>query len=91
METTSARLFSRHDFGHKGMMRAVEVQVGNWYKFQVSNEILGYGKVTRITNDGYCEVEKYFELPKYRPYASHNWFDDLKYALMTEEEEKLFA
>lgn len=79
----TAKLFNTKDLGSKGKAMAKKVEVGKWYKFDVlgSNELMGYGKVVAINDDGTCEVEKYFELPSYRPYASHHWFDDLPMAI----------
>lgn len=77
-----ARLFKQEQLGKKAY--AKQVEVGKWYKFDVlscGQQMTGFGKVVAINNDGTCEVEKYFELPSYRPYAAHNWYDGLPMAI----------
>ena len=84
METIIAHLFDKKLLGTKGLARARQVEVGKWYKFDVicaGQDMVGYGKVVRIIDETSVEVEKYFELPSYRPYASTNWFDRLPYAI----------
>ena len=80
----TALLFKKENLGKKGLAQAVEPEVGKWYKFDVlsiDQDLIGYGKVTAINEDGTCEVEKYFELPGYRPYAAAKWFDRLPMAI----------
>lgn len=82
MERKIVRLANAKEFGSKAYLR--EAQVGKWYKFEVRNigaNATGYGKVTAILEDGKVEVEKYFELPSYRPYAATSWYDKLPYAI----------
>lgn len=77
-----ARLFKKEDLGKRAYFK--EVEVGKWFKFDVlvvGEDRIGYGKVVAINEDGSVEVEKYFELPTYRPYAAHNWFDNLPMAV----------
>lgn len=84
METKLAKLFKVEDFSMKARSRLEHVQVGKWYKFD-ANAIgfngTGYGKVVRIIDEKTVEVEKYFELPDYRPYASTKWYDSLPLAI----------
>ena len=70
------------NFGSKAYLKKAEV--GKWFKFDVvsvSESKTGYGKVVAILENGEVEVEKYFELPSYRPYAAHAWYDDLPFAI----------
>lgn len=60
------------------------VEVGKWFKFDrlcPGQTMVGYGKVVNIINEDEVEVEKYFELPSYRPYSAPKWFDNLPYAI----------
>lgn len=63
-------------------------QIGKWYKFETISNDIGYGKVVAILENDTVEVEKYFELPSYRPYAAHNWYDYLPWAITENEEEE---
>lgn len=79
-----ARLFNANELSSK--TNAKQIEVGKWYKFQVlanGEPYCGYGKVvsTEIDENGKVEVEKYFELPIYRPYATTKWFDRLPLAI----------
>ena len=76
------KLTDTKKFGSKAFLKNVEV--GKWFKFNclsVGQEMIGYGKVIAILENGYVEVEKYFELPSYRPYAARTWFDNLPFAI----------
>lgn len=82
METKVVKLADKSRFGSKAYLK--EAEVGKWYKFDkicVGEQMVGYGKIVNILEDGYVEVGKYFELPSYRPYATHNWYDNLPYAI----------
>ncbi len=71
---------TRNDFGSKAYCKKAEV--GKWYKFDgIIGNVIGYGKIVSFIDDDRVEVEKYFELPSYRPYAAHNWYDDLPFAI----------
>ncbi len=83
----TAYLFKSSELGRKA--HTAKAEIGKWFKFDHGNENTGYGKVVAINGNGTVEVEKYFSLPKYRPYATHKWFDDLPMAVMSEEEENL--
>lgn len=75
------KLAKRNQFGSKA--RLAKAEVGKWYAFTTLRvqPTTGYGKVVAILDDEYVEVEKWFELPDYRPYACHKWFDDLPFAI----------
>lgn len=82
MELTKVRLFKKSDLGSKAYSQ--NVAVGRWFKFYVPScgeDLVGFGKVVRIIDENFVEVEKYFELPDYRPYASTNWYDRLPMAI----------
>jgi len=81
MEKTIVRVFEDKGFA-KNTLRCVP-EIGKWYKFQAkaAQELTGYGKVVKIVDDSHIEVIKYFEIPSYRPYGGHKWFDDLPYAI----------
>ena len=82
METTVVKLSRKSDFGKKAYTKQAEV--GKWFKFDViqpGEQMVGFGKVVALLEDGKVEVEKYFELPSYRPYASRKWFDELPFAI----------
>ena len=82
MERKIVRLANAKEFGSKAYLK--EVEVGKWFKFDIisiGQDKVGYGKVTAILEDGKVEVEKYFELPSYRPYAARAWYDSLPYAI----------
>lgn len=77
-----ARLFKKEELGKKAYSQKIEI--GKWFKFavvSVGEKKVGYGKVVEIIDEEYCLVEKYFELPSYRPYAAHHWYDDLPMAI----------
>lgn len=60
-----------------------DIEIGQWYKFQPNcpfEQAVGYGKVIAFLGENEVLVEKYFELPKDRPYAARKWFDYLHYA-----------
>lgn len=70
------------EFGKKAFLE--KPVVGHWYKFDhlcVGQDEIGYGKVTKVNDDGSVDVEKYFHLPSYRPYAATKWFDYLPFAI----------
>ena len=76
------KLEKANRFGSKAFLRKVEI--GKWFKFNVisiGEDMVGYGKVVAILNEEEVEVEKYFELPSYRPYAVKKWYDDLPFAI----------
>jgi len=82
METTIARLFNKKDLGSKA--NAQKVEAGKWYKFEVltpGQRMVGFGKVVRVIDEEHAEVERYFELPSYRPYAASKWYDSLPMAI----------
>ena len=82
METTIIRLTGKELFGSKAFTKKVEV--GKWFKFNkisIGTEMIGYGKIVNVLNEEEVEVEKYFELPSYRPYAAQKWYDSLPYAI----------
>lgn len=87
MEITLKKPANKSHFGKKANVAIAEV--GKWYKFECfgSGNPVGYGKVVGFDEDGWCELEKYFELPSHRPYASTKWFDLLPWAIVKEEEE----
>ena len=75
------KLADQSRYGKKAYLKPAEE--GKWFKFSVTSigeDMIGYGKIVKIEN-GYAEVEKYFELPSYRPYAAHKWFDNLPFAI----------
>ena len=43
--------------------------------------MVGFGKVVRVIDEEHAEVERYFELPSYRPYAASKWYDSLPMAI----------
>lgn len=76
------KIRNKNEYGKKAYLK--EVEVGKWFKFSIINvgqNMVAYGKVIKILNDDEVEVEKYFELPSYRPYAATSWFDKLPYAI----------
>lgn len=74
-------LEKKSTFGAKANI-SLNVQVGKWYKFDTISGDIGYGKVVEVKEDGKSVVvEKYFELPSYRPYAETKWYDKLPYAV----------
>ena len=80
------KLAKRSDFGSKAKVE--EAVVGHWYSFgvvSVGQQMVGYGKIVEIDDEGYALVDKYFELPSYRPYAAHKWFDNLPCAIAKED------
>lgn len=76
------RIPDKSKFGSKAFLK--EVEVGKWFKFDVLTigvDMVGYGKVVEILENGNAVVDKYFELPSYRPYAGINWYDKLPFAI----------
>src|SRR5574344_1755801 len=68
-------------FGAKAIVEAPAV--GRWYKFLchcIGESKITYGKVTKVNSDGTIDCEKCFDMPEYRPYGGHKWFDDLPWA-----------
>lgn len=73
---------NKSKFGSKAYVK--EVEVGKWFKFDVistGEDMVGYGKVVEILENGNAVVDKYFELPSYRPYAGIHWYDRLPFAI----------
>lgn len=79
-------LRKQSEFGKKA--KIAYPQVGRWYVFEAADGYIGYGKVTSILNNNRVEVEKYFELPSYRPYAAHAWYDNLPWAVYDDSDEE---
>lgn len=79
---TEVTINSRKQFGSKAYLQKIEV--GKWFAFDVvtvGTSMTGYGKVVAINDDGTATVDRYFQLPSYRPYAAHKWFDSLPFAV----------
>lgn len=71
---------NKSEFGKKAY--TAKAEIGKWYKFDgTSQAYTSYGKIVEFESQDVVKIEKVFELPNDRPYATESWFDRLPWAI----------